>query len=166
MNKIYFSIGSNIGDRLHYMEEAIRLININVGKVTSRSSMYETEGWGIKDQPKFLNAVVEIESTRFPSEILKITQKIEYALGKSKKEKWGPRNIDIDILYYGNEIFNEEGLVIPHPHISERKFVLKPMSEIAPDWVDPVSKKTIQELLTACEDSGEIYILETELLNE
>ena len=148
------------------MEEAIRLININVGKVTARSSMYETEGWGIKDQPKFLNAAIEIESTRFPDEILKITQKIEYALGKSIETKWGPRTIDIDILYYGNEIYNEDALVIPHPHISERNFVLKPMSEIAPEWIDPVKNRTIMELLTSCEDSSEIYVLEKTPVNE
>ena len=88
------------------------------------------------------------------------------SVGKSIETKWGPRTIDIDILYYGNEIYNEDALVIPHPHISERNFVLKPMSEIAPEWIAPVKNRTIMELLTSCEDSSEIYILEKTPLNE
>jgi len=159
MNKIYLSIGSNVGDRKHYLEESIRLININVGRVTQKSSVYETAGWGITDQPMFLNQVIELETTRLPQEILRIIQKIEFSLGKRKELKWGPRNIDIDILYYGNEIVNEEDLTVPHPHIQDRRFILEPMNEIASDWEDPAHNMTIKEMTINCADQSYVHPL-------
>ncbi|MFN3739075.1 MAG: 2-amino-4-hydroxy-6-hydroxymethyldihydropteridine diphosphokinase [Thermodesulfovibrionales bacterium] len=143
---VYIGIGSNIGNREKNCLEAIRLMEEKGIKVIKRSSLYETEPWGVKDQPMFINMVIEAETEYAPAELLNLLKSIERAMGRTETKRWGPRIIDLDILFYNNLILNTPELRIPHPYIHERDFVLKPLSEIAPELEHPVLKKRIKEL--------------------
>lgn len=146
MPTAYIGIGSNLGNREENCEKAIKLLEGNNIKVTKRSSMIETEPWGVEDQPKFINMAVTIETGFKSEELLRVLKKIEDEIGRSPAERWGPRIIDLDILLYDDLIIKTPELEIPHPHIEEREFVLKPLSEIAPEKIHPVLKKSIKEL--------------------
>jgi 2-amino-4-hydroxy-6-hydroxymethyldihydropteridine diphosphokinase len=136
-----------MGKRAEFLARAVEEITQFIGQIEAFSSIIETAPWGKTDQPAFLNQVLKIK-TRFPPLFLmEILLDIEKAMGRNRTEKWGPRIIDIDILFFNNRIINEKGLCIPHPHLHEREFVLKPMVEIAPDFVHPVLQKTMSELL-------------------
>lgn len=150
MPTAYLSIGSNIGDREKNCEEVITLLIKKNIKVIKRSSLYETEPWGVKEQPKFINMAVEVETHLGPEELLRNLKEIEKDLGRGESIRWGPRVIDLDILFYDNLIINTPELTIPHPAIIERGFVLKPLSEIAPDKEHPIFKKSIKNLLSEC----------------
>ncbi len=148
MPTAYIGIGSNLGNREENCEKSIQLIEEDSGiKVTKRSSMSETEPWGIKDQPKFINMAVEIVTDLEPEALLSLLKKIEKASGRKPGKQWGPRVIDLDILFYDDLVLKTPGLEIPHPEICKRDFVLIPLKEIAPDKVHPVLKKKIKELL-------------------
>lgn len=154
MKKIFLSLGANIGDRLQTLDAAVNLLKLKNQKT---SSIYETEPWGNREQPWFFNLVVSGETELSPRELFKHIQKIEKKLGRKRGGlalRNRPRNIDIDILYYDNLILNSEDLILPHPRILERKFVLTPMREIEPNFIDPVSKRTIDELLKECGDAS------------
>lgn len=153
---IYLGLGSNQGDRLALLEQAIALIAKQIGPVVSRSSFMETEPWGFHSENLFLNAVIGVDSQIPPHELLKITQKIERRLGRTKKSSEGnyhDRPIDIDILLYDELIVHEKRLTIPHPLILERPFVFKPLLEIAPDVVHPEFGETISELISEKKNS-------------
>ena len=143
---VYLLLGSNLGNRKEIIDKAVELLRQKVGVIILQSKDYETAPWGVTDQPDFLNLVVSIETRLKPFEILEKTQSIENQLGRVRKEKWGARLIDIDILFYGNEIIDEPNLKIPHPLLQERDFALSPLVEIAPDFVHPVLGQTILEL--------------------
>jgi len=143
---VYLLLGSNLGNRKEILDKAIKLLSQKVGVVILQSKDYETAPWGVTEQPDFLNLVVSIQTRLKPLQILEITQSIENQLGRIRKEKWGARLIDIDVLFYGNEIIDEPNLKIPHPLLQERDFALSPLAEIAPDFVHPVLEKTILEL--------------------
>jgi len=143
----YIGIGSNLGDRKANCEKSIALLKQKGIKVLKRSSFYETEPWGIKEQPKFINMVIEIETNLGPEELLRTLKEIEVAMGRVKNVKWGARIMDLDILLYEEMIIKTPLLEIPHPYMKDREFVLKPLFEIAPDRVHPVFKKSIKELL-------------------
>ena len=130
MNGIYIGLGTNLGDRNSNLNKAIELISLQIGSVLKESTVHETKPWGKTDQPNFLNMVIKIETKLTPQQLLEKCLSIENEIGRVREEKWGPRLIDIDILYYNNEIINEENLIIPHPFIQEREFVLKPLNEI------------------------------------
>jgi 2-amino-4-hydroxy-6-hydroxymethyldihydropteridine diphosphokinase len=158
INKIFLGLGSNLGNREENILMAEKLIEEKVGKVRSKSSIYETAAWGITEQNAFLNQVLEIETVFSPSAVLHLLLKIEKDMGRIREIKWGERSIDIDVLYFNNEILSTENLVVPHPFIQERKFVLVPLCEIAPVFIHPKLKQSNLELLEKCQDSGEIIV--------
>ncbi|MDP3049288.1 MAG: 2-amino-4-hydroxy-6-hydroxymethyldihydropteridine diphosphokinase [Thermodesulfovibrionales bacterium] len=142
----YISIGSNLGDREENCRQAIKLIEKNGIVVKKQSLMYETEPWGVKDQPKFINMAIEAETDKKPEELLRVLEEIEKEIGRTETVKWGPRVIDLDILFYDDLILKTPDLEIPHPLLHEREFVLKPLCEIAPDKKHPVTGKTVKEM--------------------
>ncbi|MBN1898060.1 MAG: 2-amino-4-hydroxy-6-hydroxymethyldihydropteridine diphosphokinase [Spirochaetes bacterium] len=144
---VYLSLGSNIGDREKNIINALRLLKIKGIPITKMSSLYESEPVGIEDQPWFYNMVIKISSSLQPDKILKIVKDIEAEIGRMWTTKWGPRVIDIDILFYEDQIVNMENLVIPHKEFHNRDFVLVPMVEIEPDFIHPVLKKSIEDIL-------------------
>lgn len=158
LHQIFLGLGSNLGNREENLSSAQKLIEEKVGKIRSKSSIYETAAWGITEQNAFLNQVVEVETKFSPSAVLHLVLKIEKDMGRIREIKWGQRSIDIDILYYNNEIISTENLTVPHPFIQERKFVLVPLCEIFPAFIHPKLKQTSLELLEKCQDSGEITI--------
>ncbi len=147
MPKIYIGIGSNLGNREENCRKAVEGLHEHGIKVLKSSSMIETAPWGIEEQPKFINMAVEAETRLVPGELLKILKEIESGLGRRPAERWGPRIIDLDVLFYDDLVMKTTDLEIPHPGIKDREFVLKPLVEIAPDLVHPVFRKTIKELL-------------------
>jgi 2-amino-4-hydroxy-6-hydroxymethyldihydropteridine diphosphokinase len=151
--QIYLSIGSNIGKRQKYLKYAVEKLSAHLDNVKV-SSLYATEPWGNKDQPEFLNLCLSGRTSSSPAELLELTRSIEKSLGRTHQEKWGPREIDIDILFYDDAIIKTAALEIPHPYVSERAFVLIPLMELAPDLVHPVLKLTISKLAAEIGSSG------------
>ncbi|WMN07113.1 2-amino-4-hydroxy-6-hydroxymethyldihydropteridine diphosphokinase [Marivirga arenosa] len=156
MEGIYLLLGSNLGDRAKILMDAIELLRKNNIKVIQQSSVYETAAWGKTDQQSFLNQVVLVESDKQPKQLLDLLLRIELDLGRVRKEKWGERLIDIDILYYNSEVVKEDDLIIPHPGIPDRKFTLIPLAELSPDGIHPVLKMTQSELLSNCDDDLDV----------
>lgn len=156
---MYLGLGSNVGDREEFIEQAIFLLGKTPGvRVIRKSGNHETEAEGVGDQPAFINAVVEIETALAPHKLLSAVQEIEVTLGREREVEWGPRTIDIDILLYDDEIVSDDKLQIPHPLLHERLFVLQPLMEIAPDAMHPILEKTIKELFEEKKlEAGERY---------
>ena len=146
---VYFSLGTNLGDKEHNLRLAVQKIEERIGKVISLSAFYATAPWGFQSDNIFLNAAAGVETSLSPFDILERTQRIEQEIGRLHKSHDGvysDRLIDIDLLLYGDKILQDERLSLPHPLMAERKFVLEPLAEIAPDVVHPVLHKTIREL--------------------
>jgi 2-amino-4-hydroxy-6-hydroxymethyldihydropteridine diphosphokinase len=154
MNRAVLGLGSNLGDRKKNLEQAAVLLADNGSLLLKESSVYETEPWGNKDQPVFYNQVVEIETTYNASALMTLILEIEKQMGRIRKEKWEPRVIDIDILFFNDEIISTENLTVPHPHLHERKFVLIPLKEILPNYIHPVFKKTVSEIFNQLKESS------------
>jgi 2-amino-4-hydroxy-6-hydroxymethyldihydropteridine diphosphokinase len=147
---VHIGIGSNLGDRRNNCLKAVALLEAGGVKVLKRSSLYETEPWGVKEQPRFMNMAVEAETDVTPRELLSLLKKIESLMGRTVTVKWGPRTIDLDILFYGDVIMKEPDLEIPHPLMHSRDFVLDPLGEIAAQKVHPLLHRTIAELRAEC----------------
>lgn len=144
---VYLSLGSNLGDRSHYLDEALRLLQDGDLTVIRRSSLYETAPRDLVDQPWFLNLVAEVETSLFPRQLLARIKQVERRLGRRTTVDKGPRNIDIDILFFGSWVIDTRDLVIPHPRLQDRLFVLQPLAELAPDLRHPISKRSVRELI-------------------
>ncbi|MEN6535369.1 MAG: 2-amino-4-hydroxy-6-hydroxymethyldihydropteridine diphosphokinase [Bryobacteraceae bacterium] len=147
MKTVYLSLGSNLGNREESLQTALDLLHEASLQITRVSSVYETEPQDVPDQPWFLNAVVEAETLLFPKQLLAKIQKIERQMGRKRIVPKGPRPIDIDILLVGSSVVTMEGLTVPHPRMANRRFVLEPMVELAPDVRHPILRRTMRELL-------------------
>lgn len=131
MNKSYLGLGTNIGDRLNYLNQALNILNSHSNiKISKKSKLYETKAWGYTEQADFLNMCVEIETDLNPKDLLHVCQDVEKKLNRERKIRWGPRTIDVDILFFNDIILQEENLEIPHPRIKERAFVLIPLIDL------------------------------------
>ena len=150
---IYLSLGTNIGNRADNLKQAISSLPPQM-TVKAKSKAYETPPWGYTEQDNFLNQVVMVTTYLEPDPLLKHIKRLEVALGRKATFRHGPRLIDIDILFYDDLILDTPPLIIPHPHLHERGFVLLPMMDIAPDFVHPVLKKKIRELIGSCDMNG------------
>jgi 2-amino-4-hydroxy-6-hydroxymethyldihydropteridine diphosphokinase len=144
--KVYIAIGTNLGDRRENCKRALTLLAGSGICVLKSSSVYETEPWGVEEQPMFLNMVVEAETSLKPLELLSELKSIEEGMGRVEPGRWGPRLMDLDILLYEAIVLDEPDLVIPHPLLHERDFVLTPLLEIAPEVWHPILRKTIREI--------------------
>lgn len=157
---IYLGLGSNMGDRAANLRMANALIDKHIGKIAKRSHVYETQPWGKPEQDWFLNQCVMANTTLQPRDLLEAIGRIEREMQRERKEKWGPRTIDIDILLYGRRVVRDKGLEIPHPELPNRAFVLIPLMEIAPSLEHPTLKRAIDELYMECRDPSEVVMLD------
>lgn len=154
MTTAFLLLGTNIGNRLHHLQQAIALLTANseIIHLLKASSVYETAAWGKLEQDDYLNQAVKIETSLSPKELLTVTSSVETAMGRIRKKVWEPRIIDIDIIFYDHVIIHENKLTIPHPHLQDRRFVLMPLTEIAPGLIHPIFKKSVRSLLQSCSD--------------
>lgn len=156
-NTAYLLLGGNLGYREANLKKAIELLNDKIGDVIAISSLYETAAWGKTDQPAFLNQAVSLRTRLTALEVLESALSIEQELGRVRKDKWGERLIDIDLILFGNEIINiPDKLQVPHPHMQDRKFVMKPLAEIAPQVIHPVLGETILSICSNIKDPLEV----------
>jgi len=156
MKKIYLLLGSNMGNSGERLVDAKHYLEQYCGRLLRSSSVYRTGAWGNEDQPDFLNQVLEMETGLQPGTLMEKILEIEELMGRVRTEKNAPRIIDIDILFYGHEIIRKPMLVIPHPAIQLRRFVLIPLQELVSDFVHPVFEKTIKTLLKECRDNLDV----------
>jgi 2-amino-4-hydroxy-6-hydroxymethyldihydropteridine diphosphokinase len=156
INQLFLSLGGNLGNTREIFEGAYPLIEKKIGKISVYSSIYQTEAWGPIPQAEFLNQVLLVSTTLSAQACLIEMLAIEKEFGRERKERWGPRTLDLDILYYSDVTIAEEDLTVPHPRIVDRKFILTPLAEIAPFYVDPTSGKSMVELLDSCTDTSQV----------
>ncbi len=153
---VYISLGSNQNNPKLQIQKANEVIEDLIGKIKMASDLYETKAWGHSDQPNFMNQVIKVETNLPPILLMRKLLKIEKELGRIRKEKWGPRIIDLDLLFYDDLILNSKLLKLPHPRLHERKFVLVPLLELNPFYFHPIFRQTIRELLGWCQDDLEV----------
>ena len=156
MNNTILILGSNIEPKKKYIDDALAMIRLIIGKITQTSSLWETEPWGFNSQNMFINMSCIVKTKLTPSELINNIIKIEQKLGRYRKttETYNDRNIDIDIIFYNNEIIKQPGIIIPHPHFHNRRFMLEPLNEIIPTYINPITKTSISEILTKCPDKS------------
>lgn len=153
MIDVFLLLGSNLGDRESFLKKAIDHIEAEIAPVIKQSSIYETQSWGKSDAPDYLNQVIQLKTNLPAQEVLKRVLGIEQTLGRRREEKWGSRTIDIDILFYGHDVINEQDLKVPHPELHNRMFTLAPLSEIAPDFIHPTINKSVFKLKNELKDN-------------
>ena len=149
---IFLLVGTNLGNRLENIKLALQKISEKVGEIVNTSSVYETAAWGKTEQPDFYNLALEIATEKNPQEVLSLLQSIEKEMGRIRVERWEERIIDIDILYFSDQIINSPQLTVPHPEIPNRRFTLEPLNEIGADFMHPVLHKSNIEMLRDCKD--------------
>lgn len=159
MHNAILLLGSNLGNKKEKIESALFELSKRAGKINLCSGLYKTSAWGIKEQPDFINQVVNLLTEMTPLELLNEINTIENKLGRLDRAKWHSREIDIDILFYDNEIIDNETLIIPHPQMTMRKFTMVPLAEILPDFIHPIFKKSIACLLDECKDNEKVELI-------
>ena len=157
MNNAYLLIGGNLGDRLANLNNAIQKIELHCGKIISSSAIYETAAWGFTEQPPFFNQALQVETALSATELMQQLLSIELSLGRERLLPLGPRTIDLDIIYFNNEIIQNDIVSIPHPRMEQRNFVLIPLNEIAPTYLHPVLNIPTSTLLKQCKDESHVY---------
>lgn len=158
MHRLFLILGGNIGEVKNSIDNALKLIDTKIGTIAAQSHYYQTQAWGNTDQPDFINLVCEVNTIHTPQDCLQYVLEIETQLGRVRYTKWGARLIDIDILYYDDLIIQTQRLTIPHPHLHERKFVLVPLCELAPDFIHPILKTDNKTLLLHLDDNLQVEI--------
>jgi 2-amino-4-hydroxy-6-hydroxymethyldihydropteridine diphosphokinase len=158
MNKVYLQLGSNLGEREQLISSAITNISAQIGTIISQSKIYESTPWRVDGQGNYLNQIIEIKTELPADKVLELVLNIENDLGRVRLEKWGERLIDIDIIFFNNEIIETPELCVPHKHMHERNFVLEPLNEIAPEFVHPKYNKTISELFEQSKDTEKVAV--------
>lgn len=156
LSTAFLSMGSNLGDRLQWLNLGLNQIKDTCGKVIRTSSVFETQAWGKEDQPDFLNCTLELQTELSPISLLHKIQDIEERCKRERSEQWGPRTLDIDILLMGEQVLNNNHLTIPHPYLHTRNFVLTPLAEIASGKEHPVLREKISALLSRSGDKTEV----------
>jgi 2-amino-4-hydroxy-6-hydroxymethyldihydropteridine diphosphokinase len=162
--RIVLGLGSNMGDREGHLREALASLQQHQVTVRRSASLYLTEPRDYTDQPWFINTVAEVDTNLGPLDLLECCLRIEREAGRIRDQSRGPRPIDLDILFYGEQQIHTASLTVPHPRYADRRFVLAPLAELAPDFRDPISNVTIQQLLERCPDSGEVRLYAPPLL--
>jgi len=153
--RVFIAIGSNKDDREANCRKATALIGSSAGvELIAQSPLYETEPWGVREQAPFVNSVVEVSTDLTPAGLLAVLKTIELEMGRTPSPRWHSREIDLDILFYGDEVVDVAGLKVPHPRLHERVFVLAPLADIAPDFIHPVLKKSVREMFLELKDAG------------
>ena len=156
MNIVYLQLGSNLGNREQLISYAVQQVLEHVGAVNSRSQIYESTPWRVDGQENYLNQIIEVRTCLSAEEILAVILTIENDLGRVRIEKWGERLIDIDIIFFNNDIIENSDLCVPHKHMHERNFVLVPLNEIASDFIHPKYNKTVSQLFDESKDTDKI----------
>ncbi len=156
-NQLILSLGGNRGDIKKTFLSARNMITQEVGSIIKESSIYQTQAWGVENQADFLNQVIIVETKLSPETILEKCLAIEMELGRKRMKRWRERTIDIDLLFFNSEIIQTENLQIPHPRISERNFILHPLTEIIPDFIHPILNKSIKYLKNECSDDLKVF---------
>ncbi|QPJ63028.1 MAG: 2-amino-4-hydroxy-6-hydroxymethyldihydropteridine diphosphokinase [Candidatus Nitronauta litoralis] len=160
---IFIGLGSNLKQPAHNLYTAFVALSKIEGMYSPLlSPLYKTSPFGVQDQPDFINAIAQFQTTLEPRTVLNALLDIEIKMGRVRKEKWGPRLIDLDLLFFGDQTIDEDGLKVPHPGIAERDFVLIPMMDIAPDWIHPTYAKSISELVTQLDGTSTINRIESD----
>lgn len=160
MQTIYIGIGGNIGRRERFITAAVQLIATEIGRVTAESQLYKTAPWGMDDADDFLNAVIEVHTDLDAETIMQTLLRIEHRLGRKRSAsgKYTSRTIDLDLLFYGQELIKTATLTVPHPQLENRRFVLQPLAEIAPALIHPMLKRSMRDLLSDCADETKIEL--------
>jgi 2-amino-4-hydroxy-6-hydroxymethyldihydropteridine diphosphokinase len=161
-SSIFILLGSNLGDRNSHLNYARQEISRLAGDIITVSSVYKTDAWGNTEQPAFFNQVIEIQSNLTPKELLFTILKIEKNAGRVREAKWGPRVLDLDILFFGDTILVSDDLTIPHPQIANRRFTLLPLAEIASTFIHPVTRLTMDKMLQLCTDNLMVKKIQSE----
>ncbi len=152
-NSVVLSLGGNVGDVKQSFMRSIDFLKKEVGEVVLISPIYQTKAWGVENQPDFLNQVLVLNSKLNPQKVLEKCLDIELRLGRVRKQKWFERNIDIDMLFYNDEIIDSPNLTIPHPYVHKRNFVLYPLADVLPNFKHPLLGESMEELKKECDDS-------------
>ncbi len=155
MSETYLALGSNLGDRKQYLVNAVNYLK-SIGVLLLNAGLYETGAYGFTEQPAFLNSALLLDTHLNPLDLLNQLKNIENMTGRKQRHRWGPREIDLDIIFYENQVIQTRELTIPHPDFQNRRFVLQPLMDIAPNFISPAQNKTVSQLFKDCRDSTRV----------